>query len=220
MMFKGLQQKILAGLFVFTTIPAWASVMITPVSYDMPNGGACSWTYYDDTYSGSGNHMISGSFLSGGLGQLTDGVTGVDYWADDLGSGHAYEWVGWQTNPTITFDMGEIVDLESFSVHVNNARRGGVTTFDTCTLTFSNNGTDFSDPIAYTTSAANRADQTARFIDILTPRTAQYVKADFTRLDQWIFLSEVQFAEVPEPATLTLLSLAGLALIRKRSFLR
>ena len=47
------------------------------VTYSMLNGESGSQTYYDDTYGGpgsSGNPTVSGSFLSGGLGQLTNGL--------------------------------------------------------------------------------------------------------------------------------------------------
>ena len=51
-----------------------AESRIYPRSYDHVNGGTGSYTYFDDSYSGKGNPAVAQSYLSGGLGELTDGV--------------------------------------------------------------------------------------------------------------------------------------------------
>ena len=46
---------------------------------------------------------------------------------------------------------------------------------------------------------------------------AQYVRLSLANDMEWTFLGEAQFVQVvPEPATLTLLGLGGLALLRRR----
>lgn len=67
---------------------------IAPVSYDMLNGETGSFTYYDETYNGSGNPQGTLSALSGGLGDLTDGVIASQNWnvAEQAANG---PYVGW-----------------------------------------------------------------------------------------------------------------------------
>ena len=58
-----------------------ASAAPLPVqSYDMQNGQTGIFTYWDDTYNGSGNPTASGNFLSGGTGDLADGVVAISNW--------------------------------------------------------------------------------------------------------------------------------------------
>lgn len=114
---------------------------ITPTSYDMANGRA----YHDDTYSGSGAPNTNGSSLSGGLGQLTDGVTEAESYYTDMGNGHAYEWVGWMTDPSITFDFGAPQQLCSIDLTSNVNNSVGIYLFLSARLTFSNDNVNFSD---------------------------------------------------------------------------
>ena len=85
----------------------------------MENGESGSQTYYDDTYGGlgaTGNPNASGSFLNGGLGQLTNNVfaVGTDIFDD--------EWVGWANiQPTITIDLG----IRTWSIPSASTRRIG-----------------------------------------------------------------------------------------------
>jgi len=53
---------------------------------------------YDFTYDG----RVTDNYLSGGLGQLTDGVEGHhNFRLDPDGWGHkGYEWVGWRNDST------------------------------------------------------------------------------------------------------------------------
>ena len=62
------------------TFGAGAASATTLTSYSMPNGNTGSYTYWDDTYSGSGDVTVSNSALSGGTGDLTDGVIAGDNW--------------------------------------------------------------------------------------------------------------------------------------------
>jgi hypothetical protein len=67
------------------------------VSYSMENGNAGGQTYFDDAYGGpgaSGDPNAAGSFLSGGLGQLTNGLfaSATDIFDD--------QWVGAPTSRT------------------------------------------------------------------------------------------------------------------------
>ncbi len=53
---------------------------IRPVSYDAPNGYTGSYEYWDESYSGIGDTSIDGAALTGGLGDLADGIVANDNW--------------------------------------------------------------------------------------------------------------------------------------------
>ena len=92
------------GLFLAFAATAEAS-FVTPTSYDMPNGYTGSYEYWDESYTGSGNTAADGDPLSGGLGDLTDGVVASDNWyvvEAPLGPG---PYVGWTIDPTISFPI-------------------------------------------------------------------------------------------------------------------
>ena len=208
--------------FAACTGSVHAGVIVNPISYDMPNGGGSAhgggWQYWDDTYDGSGNTTIDGAPLSGGLGQLTDGVVGTDNWQVDLGNGVAYEWVGWWNtlNPTITFDFGHLVDFESFELHINNSGNGCTAMFANANLSFSTDGISFGDDMVYTTPPEELGNPSARFVMIDMPRTSRYVRATLDHTAYWLFLSEVRFTAIPEPSTTLLLMTASLFALRRR----
>lgn len=194
---------------------------VQPISYSMPNGygqaSGGSFNYWDNTYNGTGSTNVDGSPLANGLGQLTDSIVGVDNWAANLGNGAAYEWVGWvNINPAIIFDYGTAQQISRIDVHVNNLNSGGVSIFDTVRVGYSSDGVNFGNYQSITTSAADRADNTARFyaLNLLEQGAHRYVRLEFTRTNQWLFISEIR--AVPTPGALALLPLGVLAMGRRR----
>jgi YVTN family beta-propeller protein len=171
-----------AGVCQLPTVP------LRPVTYAMPDGG--DGPYRDNTYSGNGCLSCDGAPLSGGLGKLTDGVLGGDDWASD-----PKLWVGWDiAEPTITFDFGDVKTFGLVRIHSNNFQTGAVFLWDAVTLDFSNDGQNFSNAFTYTTTDAQKADRTARFIDVPVPNIpARFVRARFSHTQQWVFISEFQF---------------------------
>jgi hypothetical protein len=227
-------------LLLSLAVQATTAALVPVASYDMLNGQSHTYSYRDKTYNGSGDALVSLSPLSGGLGLLTDGILGATDFTADLGNGPAFEWVAWardpadgsgntdpgDTIPVITFHFSALQILNSISLHVNNfgAPLSGVGLFDTAAITFSTDGVNFGSPLTYTTSPVERADTSARFIIIpLGLASAQDVRVHLTRVDNWVFLSEVAFDGVdtvaaPEPGT-AFLAAAGLGLLvlgRKR----
>ena len=212
---------------------AWLSAgPLSVLSYDMLNGEAHTFSYMDKTYNGSGSPTVGLSPLSGGKGLLTDGGTGVTDFTADLGHGAAYEWVGWaltganfsppdtnDTFATMTFKLSSAADINSISLFINNfsTLTSGVGIFNTATVSFSNDDVTFVNPIIYTTTAAQRADSTARFITIPLNQVNpyQYVQVHLTHTSNWVFLSEVTFdgtapgssPTTPEPSSLLLSAL-------------
>jgi hypothetical protein len=203
---------------------------LIPLSYRMYNGDGVansgSYNYWDDTYTGYGDRNQDHAALYGGLGQLTDGATGTEHWIVDLGNGPAYEWVGWVNfAPTITFDFGSEKILTSASFFSNNDQVGGVYLWDTASFAFSDDDVHYQTRVVRTTSDAEKADTSARFINTdLNGILARYVAVTFTAGNgPWIFLSEAQFeggdfeTSVPEPSAFAMLAtgLLGIGLFRK-----
>lgn len=117
------------------------SAEVFATSYDMRNGVSPNCRcrhYWDRKYNGTGDTTTDGSFLSGGLGDLTDGIVTEDHWniAEELdldvdlledtdGIG---PYVGWRAfglndaennipEPEITFHFAQSVNFSKVSVH-------------------------------------------------------------------------------------------------------
>ena len=196
-------------------------IMLTPVSYAMQNGQSGANSYRDDTYGGpnaTGNPAVNGSSLAGGLGQLTDNTIGTD----DIFDNTSFEWVGWfNIQPVVTFDFGSVVSIDSIGVHAASNSRlfGDVDLPGMITITFSNDGVNFSNTALRTTSDEERANPSSQWLDraFTSSRSARYVRVSFTDGDQpWVFLSEFRFVGVPTPGAATLGFIALVALTRRR----
>ncbi|MBM4107744.1 MAG: hypothetical protein FJ255_02860 [Phycisphaerae bacterium] len=197
--------------------------IVHPIEYRMFNGEgrlAGGWfDYWDQTYRGSGSTGVDLSPLTGGLGQLTDGVVGHRDWWGDLGNGPAWEWVAWTTiNPTIVFRFDQPYVFDQVSLHVNNAEIGAVTYPSVITLDFGADGVNFETPSVFASGHANYGLYGGRWEDFMVSGTGTYVRAQLTRTGpNWIFLSEVTFSGTPIPAPgATALLGAGLALMAGR----
>ncbi len=180
------------ALLVSSSIQA---ATVSPVSYDLQNGNSGSFNYWDDSYTGTGNNQLDGANLTGGLGDLTDGVIATQNWNLVEGPrGPHGPYVGWvNKNPTVNFHFGSIVNIDSITVYADDANGyGGVAS----PLSITINGTNFSvtDPIT--------ADPLVLTFDNLGLSTAD-VDITFYRRSSWVFVSEVTFdnaSAVPVPA--------------------
>lgn len=188
---------------VASGIPSTASaqVPLAVESYSMLNGMVGSSTYYDDTYNGNGSPGTELSALSGGTGDLTDGVIATLNWNQN-----STPYVGWQNrNEPITFffDGSHIVD--SIMVYFDVSGLGGVAAplgFDV-DWGFGNQSFTVPPPVGNDPSSILLQLDPGTFINELT-LTPQ-------RGNEWTMLSEVEFfTTVPSPATGGLLTLGGL----------
>lgn len=182
----------------------------------MQNGETGSYNYWDETYSGSGNTTANGSFLSGGTGDLTDGIIAASSWnvtEPPAGNG---PYVGWRhITPTITFHFSpKNVALDSITLYLDDRNGSGGVGAPSAVII---DGViyDLSDPAG-----------TGPFSVTLSNLGFYGSSVDVTLVDgvgSWVFLSEVTFdgEYVPEPGVLGLtlfgLIAAGLGRRRKRS---
>lgn len=188
---------------------------VPPVSYDMPNGNTGSYNYWDDTYSGSGDRQSDNAALTGGTGDLTDGVIATQNWnIVEPPRGPNGPYVGWSSlDPTITFFFDRAYRFSSVTFHFDDSNGAG--------------GVAPPSSITVQSVTASIPDQPggapySQTLDLSGLGETDSLQATITRSETWVFLSEVTFeadiAPVPVPAAgvLMLGALGGLAALRRR----
>lgn len=212
---------------LFIALPAAASTQIFATSYDMPNGGGQasggSYNYWDKAYSGSGSTTTDGAALTGGLGDLTDGVVAANPWYLTENGAGTGPYVGWldasstspQHNPTITFHFGGSPVLDAINIHLDNSQIGGV--FAPASILVDGVSQSFTAPTIGTIGWV-----TLSGLNL----TGGSHTVQFDQVPQsWTFVSEITFdgkgGGVPEPATWSMMiagfGLTGTALRRRRA---
>jgi hypothetical protein len=177
-------------------------------SYDMLNGETGSFTYWDDSYNGSGNPSQSGSLLTGGLGDLTDGIIASQNWFATPGP-----YVGWNSiTPTITFRFADVSSFESISLFLDDSNGSGGVAPPSVVRISVGGGAAIDFPVADPASGEPFEFQAS--LDGALGDTVDITLID--GLAQWVFLSEVKFNGVPTPGALAGLSIAALGLGRRR----
>jgi len=205
-----------------------SAMQISPVSYDMKNGGTGLYQFWDDKYSETGSSIANYTQLSGGLGDLTDGVIADKSWfvtEKPLGAG---PYVGWSTfDPTIKFNFEETVNLNSLTLFLDDPVNayGGVRLPVSVTLVMGGVTVNYLvvDPLTSIPIPVI-------FSDLGLSGDTLTMTLNRKNNTGWVFLSEVVFdgspfvsqslatASVPEPGTMLLLGagLFGLACYNKR----
>lgn len=196
--------------------------IISPISYSMLNGEGTlaggQWDYHDEAYSGLGDITTDLAPLSGGLGQLTDGVIATDYLLD-LGNGPAFEWVAWTTlDPTITFDFGSEFRFDLVRIWMASADPvGSVNHAARVSTAGSLDGLAFAAPQTHDL-IANPPESVTPLVLSLAGAQGRFLRLELARSNGWwLFVSEMQFegSAVPAPGAIALLAAAGLAACRR-----
>lgn len=181
---------------------------VAPSSYDMLNGEASAGAYWDDSYNGNGSNTTSGAALSGGLGDLTDGVIATQFWFSNPGP-----YVGWNTIvPVITFHFDQVIDFGDIVFHFEDSNGfGGVAPPSQVRIEGSSTTLD-----AFVTDPADGAPFGFTF-DAHGITSDTLVVTLFDGAGNWVFLSEVEFFAVPSPgAGVLAIALAGFGVRRRR----
>jgi hypothetical protein len=200
--------KTCAGLAAVAAASTFAVAgNVVPTSYDMLNGETGTYTYWDDSYNGSGSTTTSGDLLTGGLGDLTDGVIATQNWFNTPGP-----YVGWYANtPTITFNFAGEVQIDSIILHLDDSNgSGGVAAPGSILVEWANGSLladitdpDSGEPFAFSINALG-----------FTGSELRVTINDGTQ--PWVFMSEIEFNGVPGPGALSLGALGGLMCMPRR----
>lgn len=215
--------------------PAMAA-SLTPVSYTMLNGNTGDYEYHDSAYNGTGDVTQDRAPLSGGVGELTDGVISTEGWTPRgfFGSKDS-PYVGWKLTDSrgagpdgvvnsesvdIAFDFGREVTITSFTLH-------GVTAEDD--ISNGVNAPDLPDIVSFGAAAGDNPQSIATSYAYgayshmfqtggltgqnFVLRLALNDTEPFRIETDWVLLSEISFAgnavtPAPLPATALMLAAA------------
>lgn len=196
-------------------------VMAAPLAvtrYDMVNGGGASTggslNYWDRNYTGSGCTTCDYAPLSGGVGDLTDGVVATNIWYPVENLAGTGPYVGWwdyhAAGPIVTFFFAGSPVVDSIAIHLDNSHFGGV--YAPVAIKIDGQSYAFTAPTFGTAGWVN-------FTGLALTggqHSLQFIQAPNT----YTFVSEVSFtgSAVPEPQQWALLCLgfAGLGGMMRR----
>ena len=153
---------------------------------------------YDFTYDGT----IRDDYLTGGLGQLTDGAEGQSNFRldpDALGI-KGYEWIGWKnetfgTKPVeLKFKFNAVRNFTSVRIHSNNMFTKDVRAFRLAKLYFSIGGKHFlSEPMEFHYMRDTLIEYARYVIIPVNHLVGRYLKIHLYFDAKWMMISEVQF---------------------------
>ncbi|XP_032239536.2 discoidin domain-containing receptor 2 [Nematostella vectensis] len=141
--------------------------------------------------------------LSGGLGQLVDGVLGKNVPWNDTGNPEWIYWVGWRDpvteSPSVTFQFSTMRKFSLIRFHVINQAGVEKLLFGKVVISFSEDGEYYAWKTVYEPSVGKRRMKNrALFLEVdISPNTGKYVTCDFIYHGWWVLLSEVQIVSVP-----------------------
>ncbi|XP_057697910.1 discoidin domain-containing receptor 2-like isoform X2 [Corythoichthys intestinalis] len=171
------------------------------VSYNAPVGQQMNLpehTVYlnDSVYDGAVIHS-----MTEGLGQLTDGVCGLDDFADShvYNVWPGYDYVGWNNHSfperyvEIMFEFDRIRNFTTMMVHCNNMFTHNVKTFQQVVCYFRSELDWEPTPLVFTPEIDDE-DPGARFVAVpLANHMASAIKCQFYFADVWLLFSEITF---------------------------
>ncbi|XP_031564383.1 discoidin domain-containing receptor 2-like [Actinia tenebrosa] len=141
--------------------------------------------------------------LSNGLGQLVDGLLGVNAPWNDTVNPAWISWIGWRDrvaeHPTITFKFSSERKFSKIRFHVLNQPGAEKLLFGKVVISFSSDGEYYSWKIVFEPSLEKRKMKNmAFFLDVdLEHNEGKYITCEFKYHGWWVLLSEVEFLSVP-----------------------
>lgn len=170
-----------------------------PIRYSMPDGqfGGRYGDLIDDTYDGV---RLKNEYLTGGLGQLTDGVLG----ADNLKLNGGYEWIGWRATQNSSLQLQfEFEQPRNFSlarIHCHNQFRRSIECAQQVHVQFSWDGQRWSHNLLRLQLPPDHQNEQPRELHLpLQHRVGRHVRLQLRFAAKWMFISEVRFLSTPLP---------------------
>ncbi|XP_048353991.1 discoidin domain-containing receptor 2 isoform X2 [Sphaerodactylus townsendi] len=173
------------------------------VSYSAPAGqqlvlpGSTVIYLNDSIYDGA-----FGYSMTEGLGQLTDGVSGLD----DFIQTHeyhvwpGYDYIGWRNesvtngNVEIIFEFDRIRNFTTMKVHCNNMFAKGVKIFKEVQCQFRSDSNEWEPNGISSVPILDDVNPSARFVTVLLfHHMASAIKCQFYFADIWMMFSEISF---------------------------
>ncbi|XP_003225508.2 discoidin domain-containing receptor 2 [Anolis carolinensis] len=146
--------------------------------------------------------IYDGYSMTEGLGQLTDGVSGLD----DFIQTHeyhvwpGYDYVGWRNESTnngyveITFEFDRIRNFTTMKVHCNNMFDKGVKIFKEVQCHFRSDSNEWEPNPISSVLVLDDVNPSARFVTVpLLHHMANAIKCQFYFADTWMMFSEITF---------------------------
>lgn len=170
-----------------------------PIAYDMIDGvfGGPFGDLIDDSYDGGRN---TNGLLSGGLGQLFDGIKGHENYKINSG----FEWIGWKAGNDsldIEFTFPDNRNFTSASFHVHNLFRKSVEVFSTARVYFSFDRVHWSkNPLEFEYMPDHMIETPREVVIHLHHKIAKYVRFSLKFASKWLLISEVSFDASSLPA--------------------
>lgn len=173
------------------------------VSYSAPAGqqfvlpGGSIVYLNDSVYDGA-----IGYSMTEGLGQLTDGVSGLDDFAQthEYHMWPGYDYVGWRNESAadgyveITFEFDRVRNFTTMKVHCNNMFAKGVKAFREVRCYFRADSADWEPDAVTFPLLLDSVNPSARFVTVpLHHRMASAIKCQYHFADTWLMFSEVTF---------------------------
>ena len=174
-----------------TEITPFAPVDGSEISYSVIDGNPPSPSYDDDT----GHMLTDGVFAGSGMTSYSGEAVG--YYGDHYVTDYT----------VLEFDLSEAKTLDSIWIdYLGPGGKYGINAPVSVELSFSTDGTNFSEPMLVeefnNTTDPNSSYFNERCLQIdLDSVEAQYVRANFGFLTNFVFLSEVRFMEEIEAVT-------------------
>ncbi|XP_062989773.1 discoidin domain-containing receptor 2 [Elgaria multicarinata webbii] len=146
--------------------------------------------------------IYDGYSMTEGLGQLTDGVSGLD----DFSQTHeyhvwlGYDYVGWRNESTtnghveIIFEFDRIRNFTTMKVHCNNMFAKGVKIFKEVQCHFRSEANEWEPNTISSVPVLDDVNPSARFVTVsLHHHMASAIKCQFYFADTWMMFSEITF---------------------------